>query len=77
MPDAKEASMAEAVIEETSVVGARLKTATAAEVEIDMPEQNESLPHILEETTVKVGQAFMREHYRQAIEKARLGIDIE
>src|SRR5215470_8353135 len=46
--------------------------AARVEVEIDMPEQNESLPHVLEETTVKVGQAFMREYYRQAIEKADL-----
>src|SRR5205085_2149858 len=50
----------------------KLKTAVRVEVEIDMPEQNEQLPHVLEETTVKVGQAFMRKYYRQAIEKADL-----
>jgi len=67
-----EAAKVEVVIEETSTAGGKLKTAVRVEVEIDMPEQNESLPHVLEETTVKVGQAFMREYYRQAIEKADL-----
>ena len=55
-----EAAKVEVVIEEAATAGGKLKTAVRVEVEIDMPEQNDRLPHILEETTVKVGQAFMR-----------------
>jgi hypothetical protein len=54
---AMEAARVEVVIEETSTAGGKLKTAVRVEVEIEMPEQNESLPHILEETTVK-GKRF-------------------
>src|SRR5688572_23904949 len=68
----KEPRRIEVIVEDVAVVDEKLKVTAMVVVETVLPEQNERLPHILEDETVEVGQAFMREFYRQAIEKADL-----
>jgi len=60
------------VFEEVTVDGEEMEMAARIVVKTRLPEQNERLPHILEESKVKAGHEFMREFYRQAIERADL-----
>jgi hypothetical protein len=58
--------------EEVRVANGKVKVTARITVETAMPEQNERLPHVVEKTTVAVGQEFMREYYRNMMERADL-----
>lgn len=66
----REETEVEIVTEEIAVVGSRIKVKMTIVVDSGVVEQNERLPHVLEEEAVQAGQAFMREYYRQRIEYA-------
>src|SRR5688572_3978530 len=68
----REVRRIEVEIEQIQLAGGEMDMVARVRVKTIMPEQNEKLPHVLEKETVEVGQVFMREFYRQAIERADL-----